>query len=456
MFELSAIPFDAILNFSGRMLVFLAGLAALIFVHELGHFLAARKVGVEVEKFSLGFGPKIFGYTSGGTEYLLSAIPLGGYVKMKGEDLEEESLHEPGSFAAAAVQHRLAIAFAGPFFNILFAVGIYIIVYLVGVNALAPVVGTIKENSPAHAAGLQFEDKVIEIDGKPVLYWEQLQEVVHESPGKTLTFKVLKASGKVVDLSITPISEEISDLFGDKKKAGLIGITPLVREITYIKKGSAAERAGIQVNDRLISVDDQPILGWPDLREAAIEKPGQELAFKISRAGTEIILSLTPEPKTAKDPSGKTVEVGVIGIGMSGDMVIESYGLFGAIKRAFEETGRLTYLIAVSIKKMIFGSIPADTIGGPILIFQIYGEQAEQGFNELIRLTALLSINLGLLNLLPIPVLDGGHIFFFLIEMIKGKPVSERNRERAQQVGLFMLISLMVFAFYNDIMRIIN
>ena len=137
-------------------------------------------------------------------------------------------------------------------------------------------------------------------------------------------------------------------------------------------------------------------------------------------------------------------------------MIKKKHGIFGAFKRACEETNRLIYLIAVSIKKMITGSIPADSIGGPILIFQIYGEQTEQGFNELIRLTALLSINLGLLNLLPIPVLDGGHIFFFLIELLKGKPISERSRERAQQVGLFMLLSLMVFAFYNDIMRIIT
>ena len=150
------------------------------------------------------------------------------------------------------------------------------------------------------------------------------------------------------------------------------------------------------------------------------------------------------------------MNIGVIGIGMSGVMVEESYGIFGAVGRSFQETGRLIYLIAVSIKKMVVGSIPADSIGGPILIFQIYGEQAEQGFNELIRLTALLSINLGLLNLLPIPVLDGGHIFFFLIEILKGKPLSEKSRERAQQVGIFMLLSLMIFAFYNDIMRIIG
>ena len=160
--------------------------------------------------------------------------------------------------------------------------------------------------------------------------------------------------------------------------------------------------------------------------------------------------------KSVKDIEGKATEVGLLGIGMAGEMATEKYGVFGALKRSIDETSRMIYLIAVSIKKMVMGSIPADSIGGPILIFQIYGEQAQQGLNELVRLTALLSINLGLLNLLPIPVLDGGHIFFFLIEMLKGKPVSERNRERAQQVGIFMLLSLMVFAFYNDIMRLIT
>jgi regulator of sigma E protease len=455
MFELSVLPLDAILDFSTKMLAFLAGLAALIFVHELGHFLAARKFGVVVEKFALGFGPKIVGFTKGGTEYLIAAIPLGGYVKMKGEEVEESDADEKGSFSAAPVSHRLAIAFAGPLFNILFAISIYYFVYLMGVPALSPVIGNVNDESPALVAGLQTGDRILAIGEEKISYWEQLQKRVHDSPGRSLDFKVGR-NDNVINVSITPVTEQITDLFGDKESVGLIGITPLVRSITLVKEGTPAARGGIQEGDTLLQVDGTKIFGWEDLKTAAIDKPGQELTFQVLRNDTEILLKITPEAKIAKDLQGNKIEIGMLGIGMSGEMTQEKYGLLGAFNRACEETWKLIFLITVSIKKMILGSIPADSIGGPILIFQIYGEQAEQGFNELIRLTALLSINLGLLNLLPIPVLDGGHIFFFLIEILKGKPVSEKNRERAQQVGFFMLITLMIFAFYNDIMRVIS
>ena len=455
MFELSTLSLSAVVAFGGKMLAFLIGLAALIFVHELGHFLAARRCGVVVEKFSIGFGKKIFGTTRGETEYIVAAIPLGGYVKMKGEELDEET-NEEGSFSAALPSHRLLIAFAGPLFNILFALAIYIFVYMVGAEALSPVIGTVKDNSPAQVAGLQTGDQIIAVGGKSIRLWDELQNKVYHSPGKELDFQVERQSGQIVNIKITPIAEEIKDPFGDSQQVGLIGITPLVNTITYIKKGSAAEKAGLQLNDRIMAVGNTPIFGWTDLRPAAVDEPGVPLVFKIGRNGTEILVPLTTTPKIVRDSEGKELKIGEIGIGMSGKMVLEQYGLLGSIVRSIKETWKMTSLIAISVQKMIFGSIPADQIGGPILIFQIYGEQAEQGFSEFIRLTALLSINLGLINLLPIPILDGGHIFFFLIEMIKGRPVSEMNRERAQQVGLFMLISLMVFAFYNDIMRIIN
>jgi regulator of sigma E protease len=455
MFEISSISLDALSAFGLKTFAFLAGLAALIFIHELGHFLAARKCGVIVEKFSIGFGTKLFSTTSQGTEFIIAAIPLGGYVKMKGEELGEE-INEEGSFSAAPPHHRLLIAFAGPAFNILFALAIYIFVYMVGVETIGPVIGTVKPNSPALEAGLQTGDKVISVNNKPILFWSELQKKVYHSPGEKLNFQIKRLTTEIINLEITPNSEEIKNLFGEKEKVGLIGITPLANTINYVKKESAAEKAGLLINDRIIAVGSKSIFGWSDLRPAAVDQPGKLLIFKIQRNGTEILIPLTPISKVIKDKDGKSLEIGEIGIGMSGPMVLERYGLLGSIGRAIKETWEMTALIAISVQKMLFGSIPADQIGGPILIFQIYGEQAEQGFNEFIRLTALLSINLGLINLLPIPILDGGHILFFLIEIVKGRPVSEKSREIAQQVGFFMLISLMVFAFYNDIVRVIS
>jgi len=454
--DISFIPLDSIIDFSIKMLAFLGGLAALIFVHELGHFLIARRFGVLVEKFSLGFGPKLVGFKSGGTEFLVAAIPLGGYVKMRGEDPGEELTDTTGSFSEAPVLHRIAIAFGGPLFNILFAVAIYIGVYMVGVPTMGTTIGTVRVDSPAQNAGLQTGDRILKVAGQKTLYWNQLLEIVHKSPGKEMDFLIERNQKTLINTTITPVSEEITNLFGEKEKVGLIGVTPLATNISFLKKGSAADRAGLKEGDRLVSIDDVPIKGWPDLKTTAMDHPGKSLKVRIQREGMDYDLQLVPDSKVVTDEAGRKIEIGVLGIGLRGEMELEKYGPWGALKRSIHETGRLTYLIAVSIKKLIFGSVPAESLGGPILIFQVYGQSAQQGFHQLLWITALLSINLGLINLLPIPILDGGHIFFFLIELIKGRPVSEKNRERAFQVGLFMILSLMVFAFYNDIMRIMS
>jgi len=455
MFDFAALSLDTFLSFGFKITAFLIGLAALIFVHELGHFLIARKCGVTVEKFSIGFGPKMVGFKSGGTEFLIAAIPLGGYVKMKGEDPGEELEDSHGSFSAATVYQRLAIAFGGPLFNILFAIVIYIGVYMVGMPTNGTAIGKIHDNSPAQQADLQTGDRIIEIDGKKTQYWHQLLKIVHNAPGKEMEFVIERDPQTILSIPITPKAGETSDLFGDKQTVGLIGIEMLQRKIFFIEEGSPADKAGFQVGDDILSIDGIEIRGGSDLKTAA-DKPGQELTFRVLRDSQEQIIKVTPELKMGFDLKGKEVRYGHIGFGISGVMVTEQYSLPGAILRGLEQTWDRIYLISVSIKKLFTGSISAKTIGGPILIFQVYGQQAELGLNYFIMLTAFLSINLGLLNLLPIPILDGGHILFFLIEIVKGKPISESSRERAAQVGLFMLLSLMVFAFYNDIMRVLN
>jgi regulator of sigma E protease len=340
-------------------------LGALIFVHELGHFLVAKRAGVKVLKFSLGFGPKIIGFTRGGTEYLLSAIPLGGYVKMLGEDPQEEVADPEGSFSAKSVGWRSLIILAGPGSNFLLAVAIFWIVFTLGVPTLAPKVGEVMQDFPAHEAGVLPGDRITAIDGHPIEKWEELATQIHKSPGRPIRLTIERA-GNQLDLVVAPKATRQKNLFGEEQEVGLLGIAPAEEFLT--------ERTN-------------PVV---------------------------------------------------------------------ALGKALYKTYDLSRLILLTFVKLIQGVVPAKTIGGPLLVAQMAGQQARQGILNLMFFTALLSINLGILNLLPIPILDGGHLFFSLIEAVRGKPVSLRKREMAQQVGLALLVALMIFAFYNDIFRLLG
>ncbi|WP_337288260.1 RIP metalloprotease RseP [Candidatus Methylomirabilis sp.] len=340
-------------------------LGALIFVHELGHFLVAKRAGVKVLKFSLGFGPKLIGFTRGETEYLLSAIPLGGYVKMLGEDPKEEVADPEGSFSAKSVGWRSLIILAGPASNLLLAVTIFWAVFTVGVPTLATKVGEVMQDFPALEAGVLIGDRIKAIDGQPIEKWEELATQIHKSPGQPVRLTIERA-GSRFDLVVAPKATRQKNLFGEEQEIGLLGIAP-------------AEE------------------------------------FLIERTN----------PATA----------------------------FG---RAIYKTYDLSRLILLTFVKLIQGVVPAKTIGGPLMVAQMAGQQARQGVLSLLFFTALLSINLAILNLLPIPILDGGHLFFSLIEAVRGKPVSLKKREMAQQVGMALLVALMIFAFYNDIFRLLG
>ncbi|MCU0538453.1 MAG: RIP metalloprotease RseP [Desulfobacterales bacterium] len=345
---------------------FLIVLGILIFFHEFGHFIVARLFGVGVEKFSLGFGPRLFGRRIGLTDYRLSLIPLGGYVKMVGEEPDEEldPALIPLSFTHKSVLQRMLIVFAGPFFNIILAVVIFFVIgFFAGTMILLPTIGTVKEGSPAAAAGFQKGDRVTAIDGAPIASWEEMAERINHSGGR-------------------------------------------------------------------------------------------ELAITVARSGGEILLRAAPERLTTKNLLGEEIQRYVIGVSSAGEVLTRSLGLFEALVQSLRQTYAIGELMVVIVGKMIMGDISFDTVGGPIMIAQMAGDQAKAGISSLFQFIAVISVNLAVINLLPIPVLDGGHLLFFLIEAVKGRPVSTKVREIAQQVGMVVLIMLMILVFYNDITRL--
>lgn len=337
-------------------------LSFMIFVHELGHFAAAKKSGVGVEKFSIGFGPRIFSRKRGETEYILAAVPFGGFVKMVGDEPDQEVENTEKSFLHKPVWKRMVIVLAGPLANLASAVLIIYGVNVAGVPLLKPVIGTVQDDSAAAAAGLVAGDTFVSIDGTEVALWEDLTEIVHNSPGRELKFEVLR-EGEVIRFAITPRETKTKNLFGEEISIGLIGISP------------AEEYATVR------------------------------------------------------------------------------YGPVESLGNAFQWTSNMIQLTLLSIVKMFQGVLSTKELGGPIMIVSAAGKSAEQGILNLLHFVAYISVALGLFNLFPIPVLDGGHLVFFAIEGVRGKPVSMRVREICQQVGLVLLIGLMVYATWNDIVR---
>ncbi len=341
-------------------------LGVLIFFHELGHFLVARLFGVGVEKFSLGFGPRIFGKKIGRTDYRLSAIPLGGYVKMVGDepdqDLPEEDI--PYAFTHKHVFKRIMIVAAGPAFNLFLAALIFWgLFWTHGEFVLEPVIGAVTQGAPADRAGLEQGDRILAIDNQAIENWEQMAGIISGSQGR-------------------------------------------------------------------------------------------ELEIEVERQGAVLKFAVRPEKTATKNIFGEDVERWVIGITSGGQYTTRPMGAVEAAKAGVVQTWELSRLTVISIFKIIKGSVSSKTLGGPLMIAKMAGQQAKAGATSLIAFIAFLSVSLAVLNFLPIPVLDGGHLFFFIIEAIIGKPVNTRVREIAQQAGIFILILLMIFVFYNDIMQL--
>jgi regulator of sigma E protease len=447
-----------------NILSFIIVLGVLIFFHEFGHFLVARLFGVGVEKFSLGFGPRLIGKKIGITDYRISAIPLGGYVKMVGEEPDAEITPEevPVSFTHKHVAKRMLIVAAGPFFNIFLAILIFFAFFAItGIDDIKPIIRRVQPDSAAQNAGLQVNDLIQSVDGTSVSAWYDIDEAVTESKGKSLLLGVDR-NGTLLEIAVAPKLKQGMDLLGDSISYYDIGISafPELKAIVGdVSAGFPAEEAGLEKGDQIISINGLPIENWQQMQTIISSSGGAELTLSVKREAEVFKVNLTPQHVETKNHLGKVEKRYLIGISTQpldipiADLVTKRLNPLKAAVKSIERTYSVCVLMIRSVAKMIDGSIPKENLGGPIMIAKMAGDQAKQGVDKLVQFIAFISINLAIINLLPIPVLDGGHLLFFSIEAIIRRPVSIKVREVAQQVGLFILIMLMILVFYNDITR---
>lgn len=441
---------------------FLVVLGVLVAFHELGHFLAARWVGVKVLKFSLGFGPKLVGRQIGETEYLVSAVPLGGYVKLFGEDEAEATTPEDRrrSFAHQGLWGKVLIVAAGPGFNFILAYLIFAGWLSTGAPLFVPTfrdlsadVEALVPGSPAAAAGMEIGDRIVKVNGKDISTKTELLDAVAKSKGQPLSLEI-RRDGQVKQVTVTPAVAP-GEVQPGEEPLYTIGVEETPPLVTSVMHGSPASAAGFQTGDRVVAIEGEPIYTWAQMTTHVKEHPQKPLRVEVLRNGQRVSLTVTPAAEKTT-VNGQTVEVGKIGISGPGRSLMRSENLLEALYRGVEATWGWTELTAVGLYKMVVGDISSKNIGGPLTIASISGEAASQGASSVVFLIAILSINLGVLNLLPIPILDGGHLLFFLIEGILRKPLGERQRELAQQVGLVLLVGVMIFAFWNDLERIFS
>jgi len=440
---------------------FLVVLGVLVAFHELGHFLAARWVGVKVLKFSLGFGPKLFGRKMGETEYLLSAIPLGGYVKLFGEDEAEATTQEDRarSFAHQGLWGKVLIVAAGPGFNFILAYFIFAGWLATGAplfvptfQDLTPDIEAMVPGSPADTAGIQIGDRVSRVNGRDISTRTELFDAVAKSNGQALTLEI-KRGEQVKTLTVTPTTTAPGPQASAQEPGYYLGVEETPPLVTSVMQSSPAAKAGLQAGDHVVNIEGQTIHTWTQMTGIVKENPNRQLQVEVLREGHRVSLTVTPSAEKAT-VNGQSVEVGKIGISGPGRSIMRSSTPLLSLYDGLGATWGWTELTVIGLYKMVVGDISSKNIGGPLTIANISGEAAAQGASSVVFLIAILSINLGVLNLLPIPILDGGHLLFFLIEGILRKPLGERQREIAQQAGLVLLVGVMIFAFWNDLERI--
>lgn len=438
-------------------------LGPLIAIHEFGHYWVARKLGVKVLVYSIGFGPTLLKWTSkkSGIQYQLSALPLGGYVKMLDEREGNVSAEDlPYAFNRQSPWKRIAIVAAGPFVNLIFAVFLFWILFLPAQEQLNTRVGKIIENTPAALAKMQMGDKIVAVDGTTTTNWEKLNYALVDRVGETGHIQIqAERNGQVKNFHL-PIQNFLNDQTQSPLDIlGFLPYRPQIAPVVYkLSPDGAAIRQGMKEGDRIVAVEGKPIKDWFEVVDVVQKSPEKLLNFDVLRDGKTVQIQVMPQGK--RDNMGQIT--GMLGVqAQSGQINIPAeykhtiqYNPAEAFVVAVEKTGQLSSMILNSIVKMVRGLIGLDNLSGPITIAKVAGQSAEMGWKTFISFMALMSVSLGVLNLLPIPMLDGGHLLYYIIELIRGKPVSEQIQLVGLKIGMVLLGSMMFLAIFNDFMRL--
>jgi regulator of sigma E protease len=424
-------------------------LGFMILIHEFGHFAVAKLLGVRVEQFAIGFGKRLFGFKRGETDYRINALPLGGYVKMSGENPMDERSGDPGEFMSHPRWHRFLIAIAGPSMNILFAVGLLTCVYMVRYEYPAvldepAVIGWVIPDTPAAKAGIQAGDRIVSIDGIQNPTWEQVIPREALNPNQPLEVKI-ERSGQMISKNIVP------EAYGPNQM-GSAGWAPKEASfpITVLEPGMPAEKAGMKLGDEIVSVDGRPITGLEAMIESLKHTKDKPIQITVQRDGKPVNFTVAPELTEVKGDSRYRVGIG------SAPMKTTSLPLVAAFRKSLEQNKQGSLLILELVEKMVQRKISIRSIEGPIGIGRAAGQAAsKKGWTPLLELTAGISLNLGIFNLLPIPIMDGGVILLLFVESIIRRDISLRIKERIYQAAFVFLVLFAVMVIYNDVAKML-
>lgn len=430
---------------------FIIALGILVFIHEFGHFIMAKRQGIGVEKFSLGFGPKLLGFRKGETEYLLSALPLGGYVKLHGEDPEGADPQDAKSYSARPVRQRVPVVFAGPFMNLLLALVLMPAVFMIGrfepvFLEERPVVIGVRKDSPAEKTGIKKGDEILAINQEPVPAWKDYLDYVLLHGREEVEVKIRRGTGVFTRRMTIGVSPETQGGTTGVEPSYFIGNEAVIDEVS---PGSPAESGGIHPGDEILKIDQVEVTSWTDMSEQVGKSFGAKMAVTVRRGGETLTVFILPrfDEGMQKWLMGVKKDTGKRGEAFA----LRKYPLGEAIVRGTQENIKLTGLTLSVLGRLVTFQLSYKTLGGPIRIAQASAMAAKSGLPDFLYFLAFLSLQLGVLNLLPMPVLDGGHLLFYGIEAVRRRPLSAKARGYAEQAGFFLLIGLMLLVTVHDI-----